>query len=57
MFLETSAKTAFNVIEAFNLSAKSILQNMEKNGITANKDKRVKITNESNQTKDKKKCC
>ena len=27
MFLETSAKTAYNVVEAFNLSALSILNN------------------------------
>jgi hypothetical protein len=31
MFLETSAKTAFNVEEAFNLSAQNILTNVEKN--------------------------
>ncbi len=33
MFLETSAKTAFNVEEAFNLSAQTILTNIEKNKI------------------------
>ena len=33
MFLETSAKTALNVVEAFNLSAQCILNNIEKTGI------------------------
>ena len=38
MFLETSAKTAYNVIESFNLSAQCILNNIERSGIdvTAN---------------------
>ena len=31
MFLETSAKTALNVEEAFNTSAQNILTNIEKN--------------------------
>ena len=31
MFLETSARTAYNVEEAFNLSAQNILGNIEKN--------------------------
>ena len=33
MFLETSAKTAYNVVEAFNLSAQCILNNIERTGI------------------------
>ena len=33
MFLETSAKTALNVVEAFNISAQCILNNIEKTGI------------------------
>lgn len=33
MFLETSAKTAYNVEEAFNLSAQNILTNIEKNKV------------------------
>ena len=37
MFLETSAKTAYNVVEAFNLSASCILSNIEKNGGDPNK--------------------
>ena len=32
MFLETSAKTAYNVVESFNLSAQCILNNIEKTG-------------------------
>ena len=36
MFLETSAKTAYNVVEAFNLSAQAILNNMSKNGVDPN---------------------
>ena len=31
MFLETSAKSSYNVEEAFNLSSQMILNNMEKN--------------------------
>jgi len=31
MFLETSAKTAYNVEEAFTTSAVNILKNIEKN--------------------------
>ena len=33
MFLETSAKTAYNVVESFNLSAQCILNNIEKTGL------------------------
>ena len=49
MFLETSAKTAYNVVEAFNLSAQAILNNIEKTGIdpTDNKSK-VKLNNQTN---------
>ena len=36
MFLETSAKTAYNVVEAFNLSAQAILNNIERNGTDPN---------------------
>ena len=63
MFLETSAKTAYNVVEAFNLSAQAILNNIEKTGVdpTDNKNK-VKLNNNSqgnSQTggNDKKGCC
>ena len=49
MFLETSAKTAYNVVEAFNLSAQAILNNIEKTGVdpTDNKSK-VKLNNQTN---------
>ena len=33
MFLETSAKTAYNVVESFNLSAQCILNNIERTGL------------------------
>ncbi len=33
MFLETSAKTAYNVVESFNLSAQCILNNIVKTGV------------------------
>ena len=63
MFLETSAKTAYNVVEAFNLSAQAIMNNIEKTGVdpTDNKNK-VKLNNNSqgnSQTggNDKKGCC
>ena len=36
MFLETSAKTAYNVVESFNLSAECILNNIQKNGVDPN---------------------
>ena len=35
MFLETSAKTAYNVVESFNLSAQCIWNNIERTGIDA----------------------
>ena len=63
MFLETSAKTAYNVVEAFNLSAQAIMNNIEKTGVdpTDNKNK-VKLNNNSqgnSQTggNEKKGCC
>ena len=63
MFLETSAKTAYNVVEAFNLSAQAIMNNIEKTGVdpTDNKNK-VKLNNNSqgNSQKggnEKKGCC
>ena len=43
MFLETSAKTAYNVVESFNLSAEAILNNIQTNGMdpTANSNVRL----------------
>ena len=43
LFLETSAKTAYNVIESFNLSAQSILNNIEKNGGDSTINSNIKI--------------
>ena len=46
MFLETSAKTAYNVVESFNLSAQCILNNMQKNGVDPNiNNSHIKINN------------
>lgn len=56
MFLETSAKTAFNVVEAFNLSAQLILQNMEKTGQKTVQENSMKLTGQGNQEK-KNGCC
>lgn len=58
MFLETSAKTAFNVVEAFNLSAQAILNNIEKTGVdpTENKNK-MKIENKTQEPVKKGGCC
>jgi AAA15 family ATPase/GTPase len=61
MFLETSAKTAYNVVEAFNLSASCILNNIEKNGVdpykTNNKIDLKKNMNTQNGDNNKKPCC
>lgn len=59
MFLETSAKTAYNVLESFNLSAQCILSEMLKNGEDAN-NSNIMIAptlNNNNNNKDKKGCC
>ena len=46
MFLETSAKTAYNVVESFNLSAQCILNNIQKNGVDPNtNNSHIKINN------------
>ena len=60
MFLETSAKTAYNVVEAFNLSATCILSNIEKNGPDPNSDNQGKKLIKGMKTdtgNDKKGCC
>lgn len=63
LFLETSAKTAHNIVEAFNLSAMKILNNIQKNGETTPKEN-IKIEKEErnkdvikNRIQDKKKGC
>ena len=45
MFLEASAKTAYNVVESFNLSAQSILNSIEKDGFDPNVNSNIKINN------------
>lgn len=62
MFLETSAKTAYNVVEAFNLSAQSILNNSGNmsNSSDVNKEQSKVILNNKTQTApnvQKKGCC
>jgi len=47
LFLETSAKTAYNVIESFNLSAQSILNNIEKNGGDSTIHSNIKINKDN----------
>ena len=43
MFLETSAKTAYNVVESFNLSAEAILNNIQKNGMDPTVNSNVRL--------------
>ena len=67
MFLETSAKTAQNILEAFNISARSILSNIKKNekkpkentNINLNKEKEKEKQAEAsgNKIQNKKKGC
>ena len=58
MFLETSAKTAENVAEAFNVSAKSIVEMIEKTGIAPSAPSNNIIINDENEEGDtEKKCC
>ena len=45
MFLETSAKTAYNVVESFNLSAECILNNIQKNGVDPTINSNVRLEN------------
>ena len=48
MFLETSAKTAYNVVESFNLSAQCILNNIQKNGVDPTANSNIKIDDNIN---------
>ena len=48
MFLETSAKTAYNVVESFNLSAQCILNNIQKNGVDPTINSNVRLDNNMN---------
>ena len=49
MFLETSAKTSYNVIESFNLSAQCILNNMTKNGTDPTINSNIIINDDKNK--------
>ena len=59
MFLETSAKTAYNVVEAFNLSAQCILNNIQKTGEDLTFNSNINLNNDKNKNDDNKKsgCC
>ena len=59
LFLETSAKTAENVQEAFTISAEKILEQIQKTGIDPTvPSKNVKITiDEQEEEEQGKKCC
>ena len=48
MFLETSAKTAYNVVESFNLSAQCILNNIQKNGVEPSPNPNINLNNNNN---------
>ena len=45
MFLDTSAKTAYNVVESFNLSAQCILNNIQKNGVDPTVNSNMRLDN------------
>ena len=64
MFLETSAKTAINVVEAFNLSAQSILNHYKESGADPNSKSNINLKNDitspggiSGGPEQKKGCC
>ena len=59
LFLETSAKTAENVQEAFTISAEKILEQIQKTGIDPTApSKNVKITiDDQEEEETEKKCC
>ncbi len=51
MFLETSAKTAYNVVESFNLSAQCILNNMQKTGVDPNINSNINLNEQMNNNR------
>ena len=58
LFLETSAKTAYNVQEAFNVSAKEILDMIAKTGIDPSApSQNIIIDDDETDEGGKKKCC
>ena len=56
MFLETSAKTSFNIIEAFGLSAQAIFNIVDKDGDN-NIDDNVVLNMMNRDNKKEKGCC
>ena len=46
LFLESSAKTAFNVVESFNISAQSILNHYKENGVDPNSKSNINLKND-----------
>ena len=54
LFLETSAKTSKNIMEAFNLSALQILNNIQKSGDDDIINNKIKIKKDSNNMNGKK---
>ena len=57
LFLETSAKTAYNVQEAFNVSAKEIVDMIAKTGIDPSAPSQNIIIDDEEETPTKKPCC
>jgi len=55
MFLEVSAKTAHNVEDAFTLSAKQILENIDNNR-TEIQSKGIKLEDEKKKKNDNQNC-
>ena len=54
LFLETSAKTSKNIMEAFNLSALQILNNIQKSGDDDIINNKIKIKKDNNNMNGKK---
>jgi hypothetical protein len=57
MFLETSAKTAYHVEEAFINSAKLILENIEKNKVVVEDSKGLNLKSQKKGISEDAKCC
>ena len=57
LFLETSAKTAFNVAEAFNISANKIIEMIQKTGIDPSAPSNNIIIDDNDDGDEKKTCC
>lgn len=57
MFLETSAKTAFHVEDAFINSARLILENIEKNKVSVDDSKGLNLKSQKKAVSEDAKCC